>query len=149
MPTCGSFAGTSEPKKIAGVWVRSGFHADDCSGFRDLAGGDRSFRGLYAGAEFRFEPLYLALGGVADPVERANYARLIEAINPFNLNLNGPAAPSAWNIGTTSGLMRLANEVQRQASMIGYINAFYLLALTAAIAVPFVWLMRARPPETS
>src|SRR5436305_696350 len=31
--------------------------------------------------------------------------------------------------------MRLANEVQRQASMIGYINAFYLLALTAAIAV--------------
>ena len=45
--------------------------------------------------------------------------------------------------------MRLANEVQRQASMIGYINAFYLLALTAAIAVPFVWLMRARPPETS
>ena len=45
--------------------------------------------------------------------------------------------------------MRLANEVQRQASMIGYINAFYLLALTAAIAVPFVCLMRARPPETS
>jgi MFS transporter, DHA2 family, multidrug resistance protein len=78
-----------------------------------------------------------------------NYARLIEAINPFNLNLNRPAAPSAWNIGTTSGLMRLANEVQRQASMIGYINAFYLLALTAAIAVPFVSLMRARPPETS
>jgi MFS transporter, DHA2 family, multidrug resistance protein len=62
--------------------------------------------------------------------------------------LNGPAAPSAWNIETTSGLMRLANEVQRQASMIGYINAFYPLALTAAIAVPFVWLMRARP-ETS
>jgi DHA2 family multidrug resistance protein len=77
-----------------------------------------------------------------------NYARLIEAINPFNLNLNGPAVPSAWNIGTTSGLMRLANEVQRQASMIGYINAFYLLALTAAIAVPLVWFMRARP-ETS
>jgi DHA2 family multidrug resistance protein len=79
----------------------------------------------------------------------ANYARLIEAINPFNLSLKGPAAPSAWNIGTTSGLMRLANEVQRQASMIGYINAFYLLALTAAIAVPLVWLMRARPLETS
>src|SRR5207302_10849332 len=38
----------------------------------DLAGepADRSFRGLYAGAEFRLEPLYLALGGVADPVER-------------------------------------------------------------------------------
>jgi DHA2 family multidrug resistance protein len=78
-----------------------------------------------------------------------NYARLIEAINPFNLSLKGPSAPSAWNIETTSGLMRLAHEVQRQASMIGYINAFYLLALTAAIAVPLVWLMRARPLETS
>jgi MFS transporter, DHA2 family, multidrug resistance protein len=78
-----------------------------------------------------------------------NYARLIEAINPFNLSLKGPSAPSAWNIETTSGLMRLAHEVQRQASMIGYINAFYLLALTAAIGVPFVWLMRARPLETS
>jgi hypothetical protein len=32
--------------------------------------------------------------------------------------------------------------------MIGYINAFYLLALTAAVAVPLVWLMRDRPVET-
>jgi MFS transporter, DHA2 family, multidrug resistance protein len=78
----------------------------------------------------------------------ANYARLIEVINPLNVILKGPAAPAPWNINTTSGLMRLANEVQRQASMIGYINAFYLLALTAAVAVPFVWLMRARPSDT-
>src|SRR5438477_5538324 len=79
----------------------------------------------------------------------ANYARLIEAINPFNLNLNGPAAPRAWKFGTTSALMRLANEVTRKAPMIGISNGFTLLALTAAIAVPFVCLMRARPPETS
>ena len=56
-----------------------------------------------------------------------NYSRLIEFINPFNKALSFRAA-RAWNIGTTSGLMRLANEIQRQASMIGYINAFYLLA---------------------
>jgi len=31
--------------------------------------------------------------------------------------------------------------------MIGYINAFYLIALTAAVAVPLVWLMRNRPVE--
>jgi hypothetical protein len=29
--------------------------------------------------------------------------------------------------------------------MIGYINSFYLLALTAAVGVPLVWLMRAAP----
>ena len=41
--------------------------------------------------------------------------------------------------------MRLTNEIQRQAGMIGYINAFYLIAFTAAAAVPLVWLMRNRP----
>ena len=76
-----------------------------------------------------------------------NYARLTEIINPLNMTLKGPAAPPAWNIGTTSGLMRLANEIQRQAAMIGYINAFYLLALTAAVAVPLVCFMRTRPSE--
>ena len=78
----------------------------------------------------------------------ANYSRMVEFINPFNATLKGPAAPAAWNIGTTNGLMRLSNEVQRQASMIGYINAFYLIALTAAVAVPLVWLMRNRPLES-
>ena len=29
--------------------------------------------------------------------------------------------------------------------MIGYINAFHLLALTAAVAMPLVWLMRGTP----
>ncbi|HEV8678235.1 MAG TPA: DHA2 family efflux MFS transporter permease subunit [Stellaceae bacterium] len=75
----------------------------------------------------------------------ANYSRMVELINPFNATMKGPAAPAAWNIATTDGLMRLTGEIQRQASMIGYINAFYLLALTAGIAIPLVWLMRARP----
>ena len=41
--------------------------------------------------------------------------------------------------------MRLAGEIQHQALMIGYINAFHLLALTAAVAMPLVWLMRGTP----
>ena len=77
-----------------------------------------------------------------------NYSRLVQFINPFNATLKEPGATATWNIGTTSGLMRLVNEVHRQASMIGYINCFYLLALTAAVAVPLVCLMRAQPAET-
>jgi hypothetical protein len=46
---------------------------------------------------------------------------------------------------TPSGLLRLAGEIQHQAAMIGYINAFHLLALTAAFAMPLVWLMRGSP----
>jgi DHA2 family multidrug resistance protein len=77
----------------------------------------------------------------------ANYSRMVEFINPFNATLRGPSAHVTWNFETTSGLMRLTNEVQRQASMIGYINAFYLMAVTDAVAIPLVWLMRDRPVE--
>ncbi len=77
----------------------------------------------------------------------ANYARLIEIINPFNAALRGANASPGWNMTTSNGLARLAGEVQRQAAMIGYINSFYLLALTAAIAVPLVWFMRVRPAD--
>ncbi|MFI4982935.1 MAG: MFS transporter, partial [Nevskiales bacterium] len=75
----------------------------------------------------------------------ANYARMTEFITPYNKALVFPGMPSVWNMDTPSGLMRLAGEIQHQAAMIGYINAFYLLAFTAAVAAPLVWLMRAAP----
>jgi DHA2 family multidrug resistance protein len=74
-----------------------------------------------------------------------NYARMTELITPYNKALVFPGMPAAWNIDNTSGLLRLAGEIQRQAAMIGYINAFYLLAFTAVAAIPLVWLMRAGP----
>jgi MFS transporter, DHA2 family, multidrug resistance protein len=74
-----------------------------------------------------------------------NYSRLTEFINPFNKTLAFPGLPAAWTMDGAGGLMRLANEVQHQAAMIGYINSFYLLAATAAAGVPLVWLMRASP----
>lgn len=74
-----------------------------------------------------------------------NYARMTEFITPYNRALSFPGLPAAWDIGSTRGLMRLAGEIQHQAAMIGYINAFHLLALTAAAGVPLVWLMRASP----
>jgi DHA2 family multidrug resistance protein len=72
-----------------------------------------------------------------------NYSRLTEFISPYNKALAFPGLPAAWNLDTTTGLMRLATEIQHQALMIGYINSFYLLAVTAAAGVPLVWLMRA------
>lgn len=74
-----------------------------------------------------------------------NYSRLTEFITPFNKALSFPGLPSAWTMDGAGGLLRLAGEIQHQAAMIGYINAFYLLAATAAAGVPLVWLMRASP----
>jgi MFS transporter, DHA2 family, multidrug resistance protein len=37
--------------------------------------------------------------------------------------------------------------MQRQAAMIGFINAFYLFAFTAAAAVPLAWFLRDAPRD--
>lgn len=72
----------------------------------------------------------------------ANYARLTEFITPFNSVLGWRGFPDAWDLTTATGLARLSNEVQRQAAMIGYINAFHLVAFTTAAALPLVLLLR-------
>jgi MFS transporter, DHA2 family, multidrug resistance protein len=77
----------------------------------------------------------------------ANYAGMAELVSAFNKTLAIPEAMGLWTTATPRGLMSLATEIQRQAAMIGYINAFYLFATTAALAVPLAWGMRA-PPAT-
>jgi DHA2 family multidrug resistance protein len=71
-----------------------------------------------------------------------NYARMTEYITPYNEVRTFPGLPEAWNPETATGLMRLSGEIQRQAAMIGYVNAFYLLAFTAAASVPLACLLR-------
>ncbi len=77
----------------------------------------------------------------------ANYAGLSEFISEFNKTLALPEAVGLWTMASPRGLLAIAGEIQRQAAMIGYINAFYLFAFTAAAAVPLAWVMRA-PPKT-
>ena len=74
-----------------------------------------------------------------------NYARMTEFISPFNKVLAFPELPAQWNLDTATGLLRVSNEIQRQAAMIGYINAFYLMGFVAAVAVPLAWMLRNAP----
>jgi DHA2 family multidrug resistance protein len=67
-----------------------------------------------------------------------NYARMTEYVTPTQVL----KLPELWNPETTTGLLRLSNEIQRQAAMIGYVNAFYMMAFTAAAAVPLACLLR-------
>ena len=53
--------------------------------------------------------------------------------------------PDAWSLDNLEGLSRLSDEVARQAAMIGYINAFLLMGIAAALAVPLALFMRAPP----
>jgi DHA2 family multidrug resistance protein len=72
----------------------------------------------------------------------ANYARLVEAINPFNPALGLPWVMGAWEADTVRGLARIGREIDRQAALIAYVNAFGLFTVVAACAIPFTLLFR-------
>jgi DHA2 family multidrug resistance protein len=72
----------------------------------------------------------------------SNYSRLTEIITPYNKSLSMPGLPPQWSLDGASSLLSLSNEMLRQAAMIGYLNAFYLMAFVALAAMPLAGLMR-------
>jgi DHA2 family multidrug resistance protein len=74
----------------------------------------------------------------------ANYSRLTEMITPFNPALTMPGMTGMWSFDTVSGLAKLANEINRQSAMIGYLNAFTMYTATSALAVILVLMVRRR-----
>jgi len=71
-----------------------------------------------------------------------NYAGLSAVISPVNELLRQPQMLGSWAYDTSRDLASLSVEIRRQAAMGGYINAFFLFAVTATAAVPLVWLFR-------
>lgn len=74
-----------------------------------------------------------------------NYAQLSEFVTLYRPIFSDSNFPATWHPDTVSGLMRLSREVQRQADMNGYINAFYVMGLTAALSVPLAMCLRRVP----
>jgi MFS transporter, DHA2 family, multidrug resistance protein len=77
----------------------------------------------------------------------SNYASMTEFVTPFGSTASLSRLPGAWNVETMPGLMRLSGEMTRQAAMIGYVNAFHLMAYAAAAAIPLVFLLRVAPRD--
>ncbi len=71
-----------------------------------------------------------------------NYAGLSAAVNPMNEALRNRGLVGGWDPETVRGLAELSAEIQRQAEMGGYLNAFMLFAIAAAVGLPFAWLFR-------
>ena len=74
----------------------------------------------------------------------ANYSRMTEMITPYNPALAMPGATGAWTFDTVPGLAKVANEIARQAAMIGYLNAFTMYSVTSGLAVVLVLMVRRR-----
>ena len=70
-----------------------------------------------------------------------NYSRMTENVSPFNRTLGSPAAMGAWSIDSLTGLAGMAREINRQAAMIGYNNAFWMYTVVSMLAIPLVFMV--------
>lgn len=88
---------------------------------------------------------------VADIVRTTaqNYSRMSEMISPYNDRLALPWVMGGWTTDTLSGLARLSKEINRQAAMIGYLDAFAMYTAASAAAMLLVLFVRRRRLRSS
>ncbi len=72
----------------------------------------------------------------------ANYSRMTEMISPYNPTLSLPSVAGGWNFDSASGLAKVAKEIARQATMLGYLNAFMMYTIASGLAVALVMMVR-------
>jgi MFS transporter, DHA2 family, multidrug resistance protein len=73
------------------------------------------------------------------------HSRLVEGLRPDNLLARPPALPAPYSLSNPSGVVALNDEVTRQASMVGYIDAFQLMLLIIVFSLPLLFLLRRQP----
>ena len=67
---------------------------------------------------------------------------MVELISQYSRSLAYPWVTGGWDAGSVGGLARLSKEINRQAAMLGYINAFGFYTLCSALAIPLILLVR-------
>jgi DHA2 family multidrug resistance protein len=77
-------------------------------------------------------------------VTSANYSRLSEGVTPYNKTLALPSTMGGWSTESTEGIARIAREINRQAAMLGYMNAFVMYTAASVIAIPLVLMLGGR-----
>ncbi len=73
-----------------------------------------------------------------------NYSRMTEMITPYNRALQLPDVMGGWTLETLRGLAAMSREINRQAAMIGYINAFGLFTAACGTAILLSFLAKRR-----
>ena len=69
---------------------------------------------------------------------------MTEMISPYNTTLSLPWVTGAWDFDSVAGLAKVAKEINRQAAMIGYLNAFVMYAVASGLGLLLVLIVRRR-----
>jgi MFS transporter, DHA2 family, multidrug resistance protein len=72
----------------------------------------------------------------------ANYGRMAELTSVYNKAWQLPWVTGGWTVESLPGIAQLSKEITRQATMIGFTNAFTMYTVLSAIAVPLCLLVR-------
>jgi DHA2 family multidrug resistance protein len=75
----------------------------------------------------------------------ANYSRMTEMVTSFNKAWQQPWVTGSWSVDSLAGIAHFSREINRQATMIGFSNAFTLYTLLSAMAIPLALMVR--PPR--
>ena len=98
----------------------------------------------HGSAIFQFGRFFASGMGVSAAVivlsrsTQSNHATLTEFVPPFSEVLRSGDFAAFWNISGLEGLARLDGEMTRQATMIGYINDFWLLMMLTLAVMPLI-----------
>jgi DHA2 family multidrug resistance protein len=74
----------------------------------------------------------------------ANFSRLVENVSPFNRSFDLPWVVGSWSVETLPDIARLAGEINRQAALIGYLNAFSMYMVASLCAIPLAMILGRR-----
>lgn len=70
-----------------------------------------------------------------------NYSRMIEYLSPYNKALLSPQAMGGYSAESATGMATIAREINRQAAMLGFVNAFVLYTAMSILAIPLVMML--------
>ena len=73
---------------------------------------------------------------------KMSHAELAEHVSPFSEVLRLPGVMGDFSLDSLGGIAAIASEVDRQAQLVGYLNAFLLYTAAAVLTMPFLFFVR-------
>ena len=80
---------------------------------------------------------------------KTTHAGLAEHVSPLNEILRFPESAGGFSVETTASIASIAGEIDRQAQLIGYLNAFLLYTAAAVVTMPFLFFVRIKAARPS
>ena len=76
------------------------------------------------------------------------HASLTEKVSHASMSLQDPVTSTVYNLNNTGGLLALNGEISRQASMIAYVDDFWLMLLLTLAVIPLLVLVKTPKKKT-